>query len=287
MASKFNLENRFDLFTGETLECKDTKSYHLVNFANKRNMKKYFVQAKESGNIDTLVNLITDTFQGYVKLKNIEYAPSQTDLKSVKYLPNIISINEYYPGGYESLVASLTLKSRFNYQSDIVWPELPHDLEIKVDSREQKGFILDKKIKTEIKCLPFGDYTIERDNQIVSIERKSQGDLIGTLGGGFDRFCREIQRAKDADKYIVVLVEQKFATINSFNYQPGYFGKATPEFIFHRMREICHKFPKNIQFLFADGKREAAKLVPYILLLNEKILEIDLEYTYNSRLIKI
>lgn len=283
---KYNLENRFDLLTGEKLECKSPESYHLLNFKDKRNMKKYFVQAKECGQLDRLEELIENIFTGYVQLKGIKKAPSQAELKSIKYLPNIISINEYYSGGYESLVASLTLSCKFNYQKQLILPELPANLEIKVDSREQKGFVLDKKIKTEIKCLPFGDYTIERDNQVVFIERKSQGDLIGTLGGGFDRFCREIQRTKDADKYIVVLVEQKFSNIASFNYQPGYFGKATPEYIFRQMREICKKFD-NVQFLFADGKREAARLVPYILLLNEENLEFDLEFLYDKRLIKI
>jgi hypothetical protein len=281
---KFNLANRFDLLTGEILECKSPKSYHLQNFKDKRNMKKFFSRAKEENKLDELTDLIRNIFDGYAKLKKLEFAPSQTDLKSIKYLPHIISINEYYPGGYKSLLADLGLTCRFNYQKQIILPELPLNLEIKIDSREQKGFVLGKEIKTEIKCLPFGDYTIERDNQVVFVERKSQMDLIGTMGKGFDRFCREIQRAKDASKYIVVLVEQKFSNIASFNYQLGYFGKATPEYIFRQMRELCKKFD-NVQFLFADGKKEAAKLVPYILLLNEDILEIDLEYNYNSGLI--
>ncbi len=281
-----NLQQKFDLLTGEELEYKNPEQYSLQNFKDKRNMKKYFAQAKEENKLRELGKLIKNTFSDYVKLKRFEYAPSQTDLKSIKYLPNILSINEYYLTGYDGLINDLKLKSRFDYGAQVNLPELPSDLKIIIDSREQRGFVLDKKISTEIKGLPFGDYTIEREEQRVFIERKSQGDAIGTLGTGYDRFYREIERAQKADKYIVVLVEQSFSNFSSFNYQPGYFGKATPAYIFRNMRKLCQSFPRHIQFLFADGKKEAAKLVPYILLMNQDVIDIDLEFYYNKGLIK-
>ena len=62
--------------------------------------------------------------------------------------------------------------------------------------------------------MPFGDYTIEREEQKVNVERKSQNDLIGTMSTGYERFCREIERAQKEDKYIVVLVEVNFRKLN-------------------------------------------------------------------------
>jgi len=48
--------------------------------------------------------------------------------------------------------------------------------------------------KTKVKHLTTGDYSIEGCEHLVSVERKSHGDLCGSLGGGRDRLEREFQR---------------------------------------------------------------------------------------------
>jgi ERCC4-type nuclease len=75
-----------------------------------------------------------------------------------------------------------------------------------IDSREQSpysfsGFVSDAKdkrlpliVRTKIEGLKTGDYSIEGHESEVTVERKSLVDLYGTIGGGRDRFERELER---------------------------------------------------------------------------------------------
>ena len=40
------------------------------------------------------------------------------------------------------------------------------------------------------------------------IERKSITDFIGTMSGGYERFKREVERAREQDAKLIVLVEE-------------------------------------------------------------------------------
>ena len=71
--------------------------------------------------------------------------------------------------------------------------DVPKDMVIIQDTREQKPlfspapYIIDKNLKT-------GDYSIAGMEEMVTIERKTIGDLYGTLGRGRDRFEKELRR---------------------------------------------------------------------------------------------
>jgi len=82
------------------------------------------------------------------------------------------------------------------------------------DTREQtpwvflnlpiRGF---KEISTEIGTLKTGDYTIKGLEDKFIIERKSVGDLCGTLTGGHGRFIKEMERMNEANfdmRYIII-----------------------------------------------------------------------------------
>lgn len=58
--------------------------------------------------------------------------------------------------------------------------------------------------------MPFADYWLEVDGKEVPLmmERKSLGDLYGTLfSENYERFKRELQRAKDMDCHLMLLIE--------------------------------------------------------------------------------
>lgn len=88
-----------------------------------------------------------------------------------------------------------------------------------IDSREQSpwlftNFKTDKTskggprplvVQTRVEGLPSGDYSIDGFQQRVAIERKSLEDLYGTLGGGRDRFTRELERLSTYDRAAVVV----------------------------------------------------------------------------------
>lgn len=86
------------------------------------------------------------------------------------------------------------------------------------DTREQleldfKG--IDGVEKVEKMTLPYGDYTAivhERPVPIV-FERKGLGDLFGTMTSGYDRFKREMERAKESDMKLILIVEGSYTDV--------------------------------------------------------------------------
>ena len=87
-----------------------------------------------------------------------------------------------------------------------------------VDTREQApldfkvGGMISEVINTK---LPYGDYFGGWEDKAgnfvdffpVCFERKSLGDLFGTLGKGMERFKREIARAKEDKFQLIIIVE--------------------------------------------------------------------------------
>lgn len=60
-------------------------------------------------------------------------------------------------------------------------------------------------VPTVSKSLDTGDYSIVGFEQRITIERKSLGDLYGTLGSGRDRFERELERMASFEVAMVVI----------------------------------------------------------------------------------
>ena len=56
--------------------------------------------------------------------------------------------------------------------------------------------------------------------------------------------------------------------------------KATPDFIFNRVRALSQKFP-TIQFLFVDGKKESARIIEKIFTSECIYKKIDLQLAYD------
>ena len=86
------------------------------------------------------------------------------------------------------------------------------------DSREQK--CLDFKgiegvDKIEEMGLSFGDYNAIVHDKVVPIviERKSIGDLFGTMTQGYARFKREMERAKEANFKLILAVEGTYSEV--------------------------------------------------------------------------
>lgn len=62
-----------------------------------------------------------------------------------------------------------------------------------IDTREQLPLDL-SPLRMESGTLPTGDYSIKGLEDFICIERKSLPDLLGCMGGGRERFERELQR---------------------------------------------------------------------------------------------
>ena len=145
--------------------------------------------------------------------------------------------------------------------------ETDDDVKIFVDTREQKPI----KFKNEESMkLDFGDYTCSSPHyDYTYIDRKSEGDFKSTLSGdNFERFKRELERARQFNSYIFVLVESDIQKIKKNNvFSPH---KSKLPYIWHNTKEISQQYKDCCQFVFAGNRNGLKKLIPKILLYGKK-----------------
>ena len=203
--------------------------------------------------------------------------------------PPIQYYNEIF-GDYYELCEKLGFRNKYQNFNEIVtnseWQNPEH--EILIDTREQRPLKFKRNVK--LMKLEYGDYAFSSSEASCKafIERKAVGDFLGTISGGYERFLREIQRSVDDDASLIILIEQKLSNVLYFNHQRKSHGgriyskvKATPEFIFHRVRELSQRFP-TIQFLFVDGKKESARVIEKIFTCGCSHKKIDLQLAYDT-----
>lgn len=264
---------KFDKQTGEKIPFKDFKSYQIVDFLNKNNLNKWVKENPEESII-----WLKKYLSARKKEKNLKFAPHHVELRTL-FCPSVKTIERGFD--YKEICSSIGLVCEFDYKQEIQIDDLPSDAYIIQDTREQCPIKFPKSV---IQTLNHGDYTLcEKYNNGVYIERKSISDAVSTLSGGFSRFYREITRAKEANHYMVVLVEVDFNTFNSFDrdYRMRY-TKVSPSHVFKNMRDLLHDFD-NLQFLFVDGRVNAAKWIIKILSLGQRVRGIDLQYYLDTK----
>lgn len=95
---------------------------------------------------------------------------------------------------------------------------------ILIDSREQTPWLFEGitrmhqgapyvlEIPINVKGLKTGDYTIEGFENNVCVERKSVGDIIGTITRGRKRFEKELTRMQNME-YSAVVIEGEWKTV--------------------------------------------------------------------------
>lgn len=82
-----------------------------------------------------------------------------------------------------------------------------------VDSREQRPWDLAKfGCETKVCKLYTGDYSVEGMEEFISIERKSFGDFMGTMGAGRKRFAAAVGRMLEIP-YRAIVVEATYQEI--------------------------------------------------------------------------
>ncbi len=156
------------------------------------------------------------------------------------------------------------------------------DYIIYIDNREQSP-LDDFNQSPEFRTLNFGDYTSDKHENKLHIERKGPNDFIGTFSGGFERFCKEVERAAAANAYLIVLVEESLVNCLDFKNHPHFFHKdvkVTPDFIFRNVRDLIQKY-SNLQFLFVKNRLKAAKTIEKLFESGESYKEVDLQYLYD------
>lgn len=274
---KFNLNKR-DLLTKEVIEFKSFEQYLLTDFVNKKNMLAWLKIEKNNLAKEFLLYKII----AHSELKSVWHFPSSSEMRTISYLPSIKTYQFFFEDLNE-FIDSTNLKRRYNYNKNELNFNFIHKKNITIDTREQKPIKLENYDIINEK-LNFGDYSCDG---ILAVERKSLNDLVSTLSSGFDRFNREVERAKLAGGYIVVVTECDINKFLSFSYsRTGKFAKASSDFIFHRFREVCKNFPENIQFCFSGGRKESSDIIPKILSMDINVVKnVDFQYLIEHKLI--
>jgi len=124
------------------------------------------------------------------------------------------------------------------------------DYTIIVDSREQRPLFKGKGVV--IRKLDEGDYATEQTINKLVIERKSPGDLYGSLIQGHKRFVAELTRADLKNKKIYVFVECSFNSFITLNWNGGYFRKLKPAVLAKIVGTFEVKYKVN--FVWCKGR---------------------------------
>jgi hypothetical protein len=273
---------RRDLLTNDLINFKTKEQYFNSDFNDKNNMKKW------------LKGQPTENAQEYCKKllikrkenKNLIYSLTQVELRTIM-APSIIFYNKIF-NDYYDICSGIGLENKFihpNLIGDNFKNKLSQKDTIYVDTREQSW--LKFNIPFEIKTLSFGDYACSNDNCGCFIERKSLSDFISTLSvKNYDRFKNEIEKARKNNSYVIVMVEETLANALSFQYLPHISKKikATPEYIFHNVRELLQSYD-NLQFLFVDGRKEMTRIIESIFASKCFYKKIDLQLAYDMKVL--
>lgn len=274
-------ESRHDLFDGSVIKFKNKEQYLSTDFNSKANLKKWL----ESLSKEEAYKYCKDILEKRKEKKGLIYAPTQVELRSIM-IPPVSYLNGVF-GGYYEECERMGFKNKHVYPSGkmVYSSTYGEDYKIYVDTREQRP--LSFKRQSEIKTLKFGDYAFSCDKSTCNcyIERKSISDLIGTLSGGFERFCREIERAWAAEANFIVLVEESLDNCLKFNELSTVYKKqtrVTPDYIFRNVRDIIQKYP-FVQFLFVHGRGVASEVVEKLFTCGCGYKNIDLQLAYDLK----
>lgn len=279
-----------DLLTNEILKFKNKEHYFNHDFESKRNLISWLRKSPTNASVDYLKKILIERKAA----KNLVYTPSQVELISLSNCPSLTIFNQFFD--YYKTCEELGYKNKFDlislfksnktiYDSSVLTNQ-ENLYKIYIDTREQKP--LNIKYKTEIKKLDFGDYSLNdlEKSGNVFVERKSLVDLISSVGKNIDRFKREIEKARDAGAYLVILTESSIQDSLNFNYLPWISKsiKVTPDYIFHNIRSLIQEYP-NIQFLFVDGRVRAAETIKTLFAYGSIVRKVDLQYLQDAGVI--
>lgn len=142
-------------------------------------------------------------------------------------------------------------------------------MKIIIDTREQSRLNFKHKSITEviIKGLNVGDYTALFSDGFqppMVFERKSINDLYGTLSKGYDRFKKEIERAKEQHIQLIIIVE---GNLSKVLYGVPY-SQRTPESLVYQIFTIWVRY--GVQTIFCKDSEDVSEYITQFFIAHEK-----------------
>lgn len=269
---------RKNKLTGDFLPFKDVESYFNKDFVTRIQMNKWLKQVPENEAKEYIKSQISNR----VCQKNREYLPFQIELENC-FLPKMDTIKEIF-GSYGEFAKTIGVPPLFDKGliPNFFSGELSSDLEILIDTREQKPLSFDFSSKSS--KLSFGDYTLSGDHyNYTFVDRKSGNDFCGTMvGKNLERFRRELKLTQDMDSYMFVVIESSVSKI--IKWQKKFKRKNTIDYILKNLRDVTYDFPRRCQFVFADNRNFSQFLIPRLLFHGSKVWRTDMQYFVDKEL---
>lgn len=125
-------------------------------------------------------------------------------------------------------------------------------MKIIIDQKEQRPWTFPDDIETEPGTLQTGDYTLKGLEELIAIERKELGDLVGCVTGERDRFKRELLRLRSY-RCKCVIVEGALSDVIEHRYR----ALTTPESIIGSVASWQSKY--DVPFVWAGDRAGAAR----------------------------
>lgn len=270
------------LLLKKNIPFKNLKQYMSSDFLNRKELLLWCEKEKKDLTSVYIKKLLVDR----KKEKQLKYSLGEIELELCDF-PTIDCYKNIF-GSYSNLCEEIGLKNHLNKNipSDFFdFEDNPHlnpeEMKIFVDTREQKPINF---INSELMKLDFGDYTAASPYyDYTYIDRKSEGDLKSTLSGhNYERFRRELDRARNFNSYIFVVVESDISKIKKNNvFSPH---KSKLPYIWHNLKSISQDYKDCCQFVFAGNRNGLKKIIPQILLYGKKLWNVDMQYFINKKI---
>ena len=267
---------RYNKLNGEPLPFKNKDDYFSKDFSTYQQMIKW---CNASDPLE-VKEYLGHQLKHRIDLKSLEFAPCHLDMRTKKLPP--LSFYKKIFGSYSTACDAHGVEPLYNKGLPVnFWEENEEieELDIFIDTREQKP--LKFKNSTEMK-LDFGDYTTGGDNyDYTYVDRKSESDFKGTLGKGFERFKKEIERCRKFNSYLYIVIESDIKKI----YKNNNFGphRSNLTYIFHNMRELIKDYPRRCQFIFTGSREKSIELIPKLLYYGKDLWQVDIQYFLDSK----
>lgn len=271
---------RYNLYTNELIPFKNKQQYFSTYFFNNIEMKEWLATADQ----EHAKRVLLDILQKRIISKNLKYGPNHLELILLE-MPEIEMYKEYF-GSYNEACRRLQVEPLLNKSIKNKFLNLDENLnemEILIDTREQTPL---KFKNSKPHKLDFGDYTASGQYYNKTyVDRKSETDFKSTMTVGFDRFKKELNRAKEFDSFLYIVTESSIDKImNNNKYGPH---KSNLTFVWHQMRVLSHEFARNCQFIFSGGRNWSQELIPTLLYAGREMWHSDVQYYIDKRILKL
>lgn len=260
---------RKNLLTGTLLQFKSLDTYFTEDFDNREQLLRWCAFEEP----ETVKQYVKELLHRRIVEKELKHAPCHLEIET-STLPSIDIYKKLY-GSYSAVCKEIGVDPILNRPLPKDFHNDYSEATIFVDTREQQP--LKFKNEREVK-LDFGDYTAGGSFYTKTfVDRKSESDFKGTLvGENLDRFRRELERCKQMDSYLFVVVESSLDKIETNNA----FGphKSNLKFIYHNMRLLLQEFGGYCQFVFSGSRKNSAAIIPKLLVMGPKLWNVDIQY---------